>query len=454
MEINRTVTYPVREDVPGTNQRVVVNLTWLIKLRWVACLGQMVVISVVMFGLKIALPFWPLIMVIALTAVTNLALTGWYVGLGAPALPVANVQNRANSVVAAIMVLDLISLTVLLYWTGGPNNPFALFFFVNLSLAGVLLPRISAIGFHFCSAICFGTLILMHQPLQGLIVPGGLAPIQNSRQPELLHFGLFIAFLTCSSVIVYFLTRLTGELRQQEVNLRDAESRQSRSEKYQALGTLAAGAAHELATPLSTIAVVAKEAEAMGKEANLPPDLAEDLSLIRSEVDRCRRILDRMAVGAGQVIGESFSQVTPKRLLDEVLSELGPTVGAEIRINFDKPSYDQLLEVPPIAMAQAIRGLVKNATDAVPAKGPVRVISQMGEQWVMEIRDEGPGMSKDILERVSEPFFTTKDPGRGMGLGVFLARSVIERLGGQLDIQSTDGVGTVVTVRLPKVQRV
>ena len=180
--------------------------------------------------------------------------------------------------------------------------------------------------------------------------------------------------------------------------------------------------------------------------------MTEDLTLIRSEVDRCRRILDRMAVGAGQVIGESFGQITPQKLLEDVMNELGTNLASDVKTNLDRHSQTEKIEVPPIAMAQALRGLVKNAIDAKPARGPVRVTSQLSQKWVLEVRDEGPGMNRETLERVSEPFFTTKDPGSGMGLGVFLARSVIERLGGELTIESEGGEGTIVTVRLPRSQ--
>ncbi|MBL8891731.1 MAG: HAMP domain-containing histidine kinase [Planctomycetaceae bacterium] len=433
----------------GAGQRMLVNLSWLIKLRWVACLGQLLVISVVIYAFQVELPFLPLGPVITLTVLTNIGLVAWTVRLS---------QRReqqlptSDTLLLVVMILDLSSLTALLYWTGGPNNPFSLFFFVNLSLAGVLLPRVTAVIFHFVGVICFGLLLFVHRPL--LVVAGVemLPPIYTIGQGDLRHFGLFIAFLTCSSVIVYFMTRLTGELRQHELDLRQIQSQKSKSEKYEALGTLAAGAAHELATPLSTIAVVAKEAEAMGRSQALPDELCEDLSLIRSEVERCRRILNRMAVGAGQAIGETFGEITPERLLQDVLIELQKVINEPLGIDLDQASKSEAIQLPPIAVAQALRALVKNAIDAVPSGGPIRLTSRLESRWTLVIQDRGPGMPEEILQRVSEPFFTTKAPGSGMGLGVFLARSVIERLGGQIRIESKSRVGTTVTVTLPRRQ--
>jgi two-component system sensor histidine kinase RegB len=185
---------------------------------------------------------------------------------------------------------------------------------------------------------------------------------------------------------------------------------------------------------------------------DLPEELTEDLSLIRSEVDRCRRILNRMAVGAGQVIGETFSQITPERLVQEVLVELQKVIKEPIVVTMDQPSRVESIQVPPIAMAQALRALVKNAIDAVPNTGSIEINSQLTNRWTLRIIDQGPGMPAEILQRVSEPFFTTKSPGNGMGLGVFLARSVVERLGGRLTIESQTRRGTIVTVQLPRQQ--
>lgn len=451
LEIKKTFAALPIGEVDSGGQRSLVNLSWLIKLRWVACLGQLLVIAVVIWQLDIPLPFPPLAAVIGLTLLTNVGLAVWYQRRLANRQQKKSSERLAGAILLGIMILDLFSLATLLYWTGGPNNPFSLFFFVNLSLAGVLLPRGISILFHLLSACCFGVLLIVHEPLNELNGPGALQPIYTGDW-ELRHLGAFIAFLTCSSVIVYFLTRLTNEMQQQEADLREIQRRQGKSEKYEALGTLAAGAAHELSTPLSTIALVAKEAEGLGKETDCPDELTEDLTLIRSEVDRCRRILDRMAVGAGQVIGESFGQITPQKLLEDVMNELGTNLASDVKTNLDRHSQTEKIEVPPIAMAQALRGLVKNAIDAKPARGPVRVTSQLSQKWVLEVRDEGPGMNRETLERVSEPFFTTKDPGSGMGLGVFLARSVIERLGGELTIESEGGEGTIVTVRLPRSQ--
>ena len=278
----------------------------------------------------------------------------------------------------------------------------------------------------------------------------GLGSIrENGGVMSLQHFGLLVAFSTCSSVIVYFMTRLTDELDQQQQAVRKAEESKARYEKIEALGTLAAGAAHELATPLSTIAIVAKDVEKAFEKhpPNFPgaDDVVEDVSLIRSQLDRCRGILDRMSSHAGESIGEQMQSVSMQELIDSCLEGL---IGARrVQVSLPRDADSWMVEVPLDALSQAIRGLIKNAIDADESGKSVRlVVLQRGEKAEIEITDWGPGMPEEILQRVSEPFFTTKAPGKGMGLGVFLAINVLRSVDGDVVYQSKPGLGTVAKV--------
>ncbi|HEY5938983.1 MAG TPA: ATP-binding protein, partial [Kofleriaceae bacterium] len=236
-----------------------------------------------------------------------------------------------------------------------------------------------------------------------------------------------------------------GALAEREAELTLARGLAARQERLASLATMAAGAAHELSTPLGTVALAAKELERALVTAD--PVLAADARLIREQVGRCRTILEQMAQGAGTV-GESVASCTVGELLEETLVGIreAPTVHRDMPGELAKSA----LRLPPRAVSQALRSLVTNAQDASPANAAVVVaVRRERDTLSLTIRDRGAGMPSDVLARIGEPFFTTKAPGRGMGLGLFLARAVIEGVGGTLQIDSTAGGGTEVRVTLP-----
>ena len=438
--------------MPNLNDRNFLNASWLINLRWVAVIGQVATILGAIAIFKAQMPaVWSLILVISLTALSNVLLTYWFAKDDRFNLSV----RTWNSLLALVMVMDMLSLTALLFATGGPNNPFFLFIFVNISLSALVLNRNWAWGINVLANLCFILITFEHLKVPQLDM--GLPTLRLVGQMQLEHIALLVAFATCSTVIVYFMTRLTAELRAQQLEVRNVQMKQARSEKIEALGTLAAGTAHELATPLSTIAIVAKDVE-HAFELH-PPDfpgaeeVIEDVHLIRSQLDRCRAIIDRMSSHAGEAVGEPIRPVTLSRLAEASLEGL---IGRG-RVHLDILPEDESahVAVPLDGLSQAIRGLIKNALDADTSDRPVKIIIRRDQQnWCWEIVDRGPGMSPEVLQRVSEPFFTTKSPGKGMGLGVFLAKNVVRRLGGRVshvirDSSDPRGAGTTVTITLP-----
>ena len=177
----------------------------------------------------------------------------------------------------------------------------------------------------------------------------------------------------------------------------------------------------------------------------------EDVQLIRQQVARCRDILQQMAADAGQLSGEPFVQQSVEAWVEAALAELPeaqrvhrPT-GAALR---------EPVRGPPRALAQVLRGLLKNALQASPPGAGVRLTAErLGEQLRVVVEDDGAGMDAQMLARVGEPFFTTKAPGEGMGLGLFLTRALLEQLGGALELQSRPGQGTRVALVLPASSR-
>lgn len=429
------------------------NARWLLQLRWVAVVGQIATIigSILLFQMQIPM-FWAMAIVIALTVVSNLFLSAWFgYWKGIDKRLMQDVSPLPwNLVLGLVLIMDILSLTALLFTTGGPNNPFCLFFFVNLSLSALLLNRQWAWAINALTIGCFGMLMFEHHQIDQLNL--GLTTIRSINDFSLEHMGFLAAFATCSSVIVYFMTRLTDELRAQQIEIRRAQELQANSEKIEALGTLAAGTAHELATPLSTIAIVARDVEQAFEKH--PPDfpgaedVIEDVHLIRSQLDRCRRIIDRMSSHAGETIGESIESTS---IQDITLTSLdGVIERGRVQIELDDDLASQTIDVPRDALCQAMRGLVQNAFDADPSDRAVTVtVAKDDGDWLWSIRDQGQGMTAEQLKRVSEPFFTTKPPGKGMGLGVFLAKNVVGRLGGSVTFKSSPSKGTTAYVRIP-----
>jgi two-component system sensor histidine kinase RegB len=256
--------------------------------------------------------------------------------------------------------------------------------------------------------------------------------------------GMWVALAVAASFIVYFLTRVRRALGAREAALAEQRAVASRQERLVSLATLSAGAAHELSTPLGTIAVAARELE---REAQaLPAQVLEDARLIRGQVERCRQILDQMAADAGDPAGEAFVEISVEALLRQAVEELPPEPAVAV------PSGGApALRVPRRAVAQAIRAVVKNGQQAAAESGGRVTLSCAadGAGVAIAVEDTGAGMPPEVQRRVGEPFFTTKPPGRGMGLGLFLSKTVIDRVGGGLEIASTPGRGTRVTIRLP-----
>jgi two-component system sensor histidine kinase RegB len=407
-----------------------VNIQWLARLRWAEVAGQAATVLVGQFLLDGALPMAQLLAVIAVGLVSNLALELYYFGDRKRSRAIARpVQER---VIALVMMLDIAVLTGLLYFTGGPHNPFAFLYVVQIALATVLVRALWSWMLVGLSFVGFGILLLAHQPL---LIPDDRSVV-----------GAWVALGVASAFVVHFLRRITTALAERDTELTEARGLAARQERLASLATMAAGAAHELSTPLGTVALAAKELERALTRSE-QTELAADARLIREQVGRCRVILEQMAQGAGTV-GESVTVCTIGDLLDNAL------VGARGAPPVEREVPEELarigLRLPPRAVSQALRSLITNAQDASPPTAAVVVTVRSAAGAIeLSIRDHGAGMPSEILARIGEPFFTTKAPGRGMGLGLFLARAVIEAVGGALEIESTAGAGTCVKVTLP-----
>jgi two-component system sensor histidine kinase RegB len=398
------------------------NFAWLIQLRFCALAGQAVTIGVVALALGIDLPLVGLGAILAVELGGNLACV-WRARRPAPI---------REGLVAGVMALDILYLTALLFLTGGPSNPFSVLYLVHIALGAVVLRPAWAWTVVGLSAGGFAALFAVRD---------ADAHTEHMR----LHLeGMWVAFALAAAFTVIFVTRVTHALAAREEELAQARDLTARHERVASLATLAAGAAHELATPLATIATAAKE---LVRGAENGEDALADAKLIREQVERCRTILRQMAADAGEEPGDASTPMAVRALVDASLDGLADA--GRVRVVAERG--DATARLPVHAVTQSLRALVKNALDATAAAGGsislrCRVVDA---RLHVEVEDAGPGMPPEVLARAGEPFFTTKPPGRGMGLGLFVTRSTIERLGGRLVLESTPGAGTRAHVDLP-----
>ena len=412
----------VAPRLPRIPERTALNASWLIRLRWAQVVGQAATVLGADVVLGVPLPLPLLWAIVAAGLLSNLALE----------LHLRRRGSVADRAIAATMALDVALLTALLYLTGGPLNPFGFLYLVQIALATVILQAAWTWALVALSFLGYGLLLVGHRPLD--------------ISDETRGFGVWVALGVSSAFIVHFLLRVTAALAAREGELADAQNLAARQERLASLATMAAGAAHELATPLGTVALVAKELERHLAD-HADRSLADDARLIREQVGRCRAILDQMAGGTGAA-GESLQQIRVDALIGEALT--GARGEPRVRTQMPDEVAATAAHLPVRAVSQALRSLITNGQDASPAEGEV-VVHATARAGVLafEVVDKGRGMSADVLARIGEPFFTTKSPGRGMGLGLFLARAVFESLGGAMAIDSREGIGTRITATMP-----
>jgi two-component system, sensor histidine kinase RegB len=416
---------------------------WFMHLRWVAVAGQLLAMAVVMWVLRIEIPRVGLTALVAVTATTNviyaLVLRHWKRDGMLP-----DDELPTYHIVSGLMLLDIGILTAMLYLSGGIANPFALFYFVNIAVAGTILAPLWAWFIWFVTVVATAGLIMRSETL----IAFANSDLQSNGEWSITKAGYLVSFATCGGVITYFVTALTGQLKIREQALAEAEEARIRNSQLEALATLAAGAGHELASPLSTIAVVAKELVRSLEKHGAPKSDIQDVVLIRSELDRCRQILDRMTSAAGEAAGERLTEIAVQEFLNETMIGLREPQRVQCKVSETMQSSRNLLPVQ--ATAQAIRNLLQNALDASQPGAEIVVQAELqGTEWKILVIDRGDGMTPEVLRRVGEPFFTTKEPGRGMGLGLYLTQNVLRRLGGKLSFKSRPGHGTTAEILLP-----
>lgn len=435
--IHRPVELAARPSAsPAGRTPAAITIDWLVRLRWGAALGQTATIATASLGLHLPLPLLPLAALVGVSVVSNALL----------ALRLRRSDDVSTRLVALVLAGDILVLSGLLYFSGGPSNPFSVMYLVHITLAALVLGVRWAGGMVVLSAVLYAALfkwsVHVHELTHAHHDPS--APFSVHLQ------GMWVAFFLAASLIAYFVSRVAGALRAREAELARVSVIAARSEKLASLTTLAAGAAHELGTPLGTIAVASKELERTIRTR--PEEALEDALLIRTEVERCRGIIQRMSAQSGETMGEVPRSTTADEVFRGCLERLGREASDAIVV--EDANASPPFVSPPEGLVQVLLSLVHNAIWAVRDTGGHVVLRSTSTPTsvALAVVDDGVGIEPDVLSRIGEPFVTTKAPGEGMGLGVFLARTFAERWGGRFELRSEKGKGTVATLELPRAE--
>ncbi|HEY1753373.1 MAG TPA: ActS/PrrB/RegB family redox-sensitive histidine kinase [Caulobacteraceae bacterium] len=404
----------------------------LITLRWLALAGQATALAVVAEGLKFPAPYLPCAVVVAIGAWLNLLLT---------LTPVSR-RTARDWEAAGQLGFDIVQLAALLYLTGGIANPFALLIIAPVTLAGASLPvRYGAALAGLAIAVTIG-LAISALPLPW--TPG--APLQL---PFLYRMGLATALVAGIAFAAGYAHQAAAEASRMELALNVTETVLAREQRLSALGALAAAAAHELGTPLATIAVVAKE---MAREVPEGP-LRDDAELLISQAQRCRDILRRL----GEMPNATDEVHERMSLLQFVREVVEPYADAEaVRVEALVTGAAGI-EAPDVwrwpEVLHAMTSIVENAFDF--ARKEILVTARFDAATVsVEVRDDGPGFSPQVLAKLGEPYVTSR-PGAegsrtghiGMGLGFFIAKTLLERTGAVVEFRNGRRGGAIVAAR-------
>jgi two-component system, sensor histidine kinase RegB len=402
------------------------RLRTLVRLRWLAVFGQSLAVLGVHFILDFPLPLGACLGVIALSAWLNIFLTlRWRSSL-----------RLAPTQAGFLLGYDVIQLALLLYLTGGLENPFAFLFLVPVTVSATSLPLKWTLWLSTIAFICASFLAIYHLPLPW----SSTAPLVL---PKAYIAGMWAAIMCGVVFSSIYARRIAEEARQMSSALTAAELVLAREQRLSALDGLAAAAAHELGTPLATIALVAKE---LKRELPKKGPHTEDIDLLISQTGRCREILSRLANRDTQT-DDMYARVKLSVMIEDLVA---PIRGPDVTIDITIAGEGTAAQTPePIfrrnpAIAYGLGNLLENAVDFAEKK--VSIVAQWSLSKVsLLISDDGPGFDQAIFDRLGDPFVTTRpgygvdsesERGRheGMGLGFFIAKTLLERSGATVSL--------------------
>jgi len=358
--------------------------------------------------------------------------------------------------------MDVLALAYLLYLTGGASNPIIWVFLLPLIVTAIMLPQSYAWNMVIITSCVYTMLIPFNIPLPA-IEPhmmhestGELTPemilqmhLMNDRRYFNLHvFGMWFGFVFSAGLVAFFVVELSKTLRERERHLAEARESALRDERVVSLGTLAASAAHDMGTPLGTIAILAHEMAAEMPEHRFP-DLYQKLQIVQQQIDRCKEALSVMSASAGEMRAESGQVMLVSDYIDGVLNQWRTHKATSKLKLFINPNVDMSAEIiAERTITHSIINILNNACEVTPANKGIEFHAQWDINWLnLKIRDFGPGLPAEFIDFAGHK--PVKSNKQGMGVGLFLTYTTIKRIGGRIEFSNLEEGGACVEISLP-----
>jgi two-component system, sensor histidine kinase RegB len=417
-----------RSQPDGDSTTLKKQMYQLVQLRWLAVLGQLLTILLTHYVFDVDLPLREMISIMAGLATFN----GFY--------EVSLVAGRKILSVELFfgLLVDLAALTALLYFSGGATNPFVFLYVVQVGLAAVLMSTGFAWLLLVIASGCF-LWLADAAPLMPL-------PLDYASGTDSFYvMGTLICLVLTAALLVVFVNRITATRREHDAYLAEMRRRAEEEDHILRMGLLASGAAHELGTPLATISVILGDWRHMDTFRD-DPELSQDIAEVQTQLQRCKTIVSGILMSAGEMRGEASAQTTVYAFFDSLVSEW-QNRRKPGELVYDNRFGDDIDIASDTVLQQTVCNLLDNAHEASPGWLSLEVLRQEDTLKII-VRDRGPGFPSAILERLGQPYQSTKQRA-GSGLGLFLVFNVARTLGGRVEARNLAEGGAEVVLCLP-----
>lgn len=406
-------------------------------LRIITITFIFLMILLAVLGLNIDLPVIPMSFILALMVATNL-ITRHFINSG---------KGNTFYLIFIQLLLEILSFSGILFYSGGATNPFTFFYLIPLAIAAIVIPGLPTWFLTALTVLLYSLLLKFYVPL-GYQMHGHHHELSSDGQFSQHVFGMWFGFLVSAALVTWFITYLSKELKQRDHAIAEARQREMRDQQMVTLGTLAAGTAHELGTPLASLAVVSGELTD-GFDALEQPELFENQRILRDQINRCKKILSVLSDSAGESRAEAGHLVSVDDFINKIMDQWQhqrPDMPFEIQLKTEQAKGQLLYDR---TISQALINLLNNAADATTKS--IQINAHADDQALqLDIQDSGSGMSDEQIALAGDVSFSSKPDG--MGIGLFLAITTIRRSGGSVGFQRLDTAGTSSIINLPLIQ--